>query len=276
MIKNIIKKSFLNRFDDHADLQIYNIWLARYELIKKSGRQPFIPDMPEKYFSQNDEDGYTLKINERFKGSLESFVEIGVGNGLENNTLLLKANGLRGLWVDAEMLPKDIVLDEKSKNFKFVKMFVTYKNINEILTMHLDKLKLKEFDVLSVDIDSDDLKVIDSITSKFRPKLIIAEINSKLGPIAHWSFSSVTVNTPAGDNFGVSYMSLKKTLAAKRYRYLAMNAGTGLNAFFIDDAYSKLFPELDLDINFVPPLYRWPKRMFGFSSYALVNSILNG
>ena len=58
-----------------------------------------MPEIPEKYFSQNDEDGYSLKIMERFGGALKSFVEIGIGNGLENNTLILKANGLKGLWI---------------------------------------------------------------------------------------------------------------------------------------------------------------------------------
>src|SRR5512146_745114 len=53
-----------------------------------------------KCFSQTDEDGITLEILRRIR-SLESgtFAEFGVGNGSENNTLILKALGWKGFWV---------------------------------------------------------------------------------------------------------------------------------------------------------------------------------
>jgi hypothetical protein len=276
MLAKLIKKSLFNRFDDYVDTQVYNTWLSRYDIIRKSGKQPFMPEMPEKYFSQNDEDGYSLKIMERFGGALKSFVEIGIGNGLENNTLILRANGLKGLWIDTKMLTREIRLNPRSNDFRFVNEFVTKNNINGILQRQLGELNFDQFDILSIDIDSNDLEVLSSIISVFRPKVIIAEVNSKLGPYARWNFSSESKSTPAGDNFGVSYLTLKETLSDKQYRYLAMNAATGLNAFFIDDNYNELFPELKSKIDFVPPFYRWPKKMFGFSSYALVNSILNG
>jgi len=276
MLAKMIRKSLLNRFDDFVDIEVYKIWLARYEAVKKSGLQPFMPEMPEKYFSQNDEDGYSLRIFERFNQRLISFVEIGVGNGLENNTLLLKANGLKGIWVDAEMLPRQIKLDFTSNNFRFVNKFVTPKNINNILESELEKLGIDNFDLLSIDIDGDDLNVLKSVLSVYRPKVVIAEMNSKLGPYAHWEYSASVGSTPSGDYFGMSFQTLKQTLVSKRYCYLATNAATGLNAFFIDEKYKNAFPELNETIGFVPPFYRWPKRMFGHPSFALVNSILNG
>lgn len=276
MIRNLIKRSILNRFDDYVDVQIYNIWLKRYEIIKKSGQQPFIPELPEKYFSQNDEDGYTLKILDRFDGLLNSFVEIGVGNGLENNSLILKANGFKGIWIDAQDLPGAIKLNASNENFRFVKQFIYEDTINDVLKSELQQLKLRDFDVLSLDIDGDDFNVLKSIITHFRPKVIIAEVNSKLGPHALWRYSTTTQSTPAGDNFGASFATFKNALNEKRYKYLAMNAATGLNVFFIDEDYSYLFPELTSYVGFVPPFYRWPKRMLGNPSFELVNSILNG
>lgn len=276
MFKKLVKRSLLNRFDDYVDVQVYNIWIARYEIIKKSGQQPFIPEMPEKYFSQNDEDGYTLKILDRFEGFLKSFVEIGVGDGLENNSLILKANGLKGIWIDAKNLPSGIKIDKSCKNFRFVNQFIYGHNVNDILQKKLKQLNLSDFDILSLDIDGDDYNVLDSITSFFRPKIIIAEINSKLGPSARWRYSEMSQSTPSGDNFGMSFSTLNEALSGKRYKYLAMNAATGLNGFFIDEEYSHLFPELKSHIGFVPPFYRWPKRMFGKPSFELVESILNG
>src|SRR5437016_4741195 len=51
-----------------------------------------------KYFSQADEDGITLEIVRRLGITVGTFAELGVGNGLENNTLILLANGWRGFW----------------------------------------------------------------------------------------------------------------------------------------------------------------------------------
>src|SRR5947209_3607764 len=52
-----------------------------------------------KYFSQADEDGITLEIIKRLGIKTGTFAELGVGNGLENNTLILLANGWRGFWI---------------------------------------------------------------------------------------------------------------------------------------------------------------------------------
>src|SRR6516225_11835412 len=57
----------------------------------------------KKCFSQSDEDGITLEILRRI-GVLESgvFAEFGVGDGTENNTLILAALGWKGFWVSGE------------------------------------------------------------------------------------------------------------------------------------------------------------------------------
>ena len=63
----------------------------------------------KKCFSQTDEDGITLEILRRIN-CLESgiFAEFGVGNGTENNTLILKALGWKGFWVGGEDLAFEI------------------------------------------------------------------------------------------------------------------------------------------------------------------------
>src|SRR5689334_5694165 len=57
-----------------------------------------------KYFSQADEDGITCEIVRRLGIKNGIFAEFGVGNGLENNTLILLANGWRGFWVGGQDL----------------------------------------------------------------------------------------------------------------------------------------------------------------------------
>ena len=54
----------------------------------------------KKIFSQSDEDGITLEIVKRIGLSASSCIEIGSGNGLENNTLVLLATGWNAIWID--------------------------------------------------------------------------------------------------------------------------------------------------------------------------------
>ena len=55
-----------------------------------------------KVYSQADEDGILETIFGRLGLSQGSFVEIGCGNGLENNTHYLLLKGWRGVWVDGD------------------------------------------------------------------------------------------------------------------------------------------------------------------------------
>jgi len=53
-----------------------------------------------KVYSQNDEDGIIQEIFSRIGATSKTFVEFGVGNGLENNTLTLLLKGWNGLWIE--------------------------------------------------------------------------------------------------------------------------------------------------------------------------------
>src|ERR1700693_2389746 len=51
-------------------------------------------------YSQSDEDGILHEIVRRIGAGSRTFVEIGTGDGLENNTLFLLTQGWRGLWIE--------------------------------------------------------------------------------------------------------------------------------------------------------------------------------
>ena len=56
------------------------------------------------------------------------FIELGVGNSLQNNTLNLLSKGWDGLWIGAE----DIAFKE-GRRLRFLKKCITRENILEIL-----------------------------------------------------------------------------------------------------------------------------------------------
>ena len=51
-------------------------------------------------FSQGDEDGIINEIFSRIKLNNKKFIELGVENGLENNTTNLLLNGWNGVWFE--------------------------------------------------------------------------------------------------------------------------------------------------------------------------------
>jgi hypothetical protein len=55
-----------------------------------------------KVYSQADEDGILEAIFGRLRIDQGNFVEIGCGNGLENNTHYMLLKGWRGFWVDGD------------------------------------------------------------------------------------------------------------------------------------------------------------------------------
>jgi len=98
------------------------------ELRRDRSRNP-LNDYGYKCFSQSDEDGITLEILRRIGGVDKGvFAEFGVGNGTENNTLILAAMGWRGFWVGGEKLAFD-VRPPAQIGFAYIRDWVTRDNI---------------------------------------------------------------------------------------------------------------------------------------------------
>jgi hypothetical protein len=53
--------------------------------------------------SQNGEDGVIAEIFRRIGEGTRSFVEVGIGDGTENNTAFLHSLGWTGAWIDARI-----------------------------------------------------------------------------------------------------------------------------------------------------------------------------
>ena len=197
-----------------------------------------------KAYSQNDEDGMIQEIFNRIGNVNKNFVEIGVGNGLENNTLYLLVQGWRGLWVEAN--PKYA----KQINLKFehaitngdleIKNICIQKdNINQVI----DKWQSTAggLDLLSLDIDGNDYHVLEAIKS-LNARLVILEYNSKYRPPVKWVMQHNPKHSYIfSDYYGASLKSLEILLVEKGYKLVGCNL-SGVNAFFVrEDLVEKHF-----------------------------------
>lgn len=179
------------------------------------------PDL-EKYGarvrSQNDEDGILTYLFSVIPGNV--FVEIGVGPGegglLEGNCVRLREQG----WVGA--------MFDLRAHCDVVAAHVTPDNVNALI-MGCGGEYTFGFDLLSIDIDGQDLWIWEAVL--FRPFVVVIEYNAGLG-------GQVSVSVPRNDvfrwdgtrHFGASLRALEAIGVRKGYVLVYAN---GVNAFFV-------------------------------------------
>lgn len=209
-----------------------------------------------KCFSQSDEDGITIEIVKRLGIASGTFAEFGVGDGTENNTLILCAMGWKGFWVGGEDLSFDV---KKSNRLQFHKTWVTLDNICSVARSAMEHGQHHTLDVVSLDLDGNDLFFVEALLkSGVMPSLFIVEYNAKFPPPVRFSINYESTHKWIGDDyFGASLSSFADLFESFGYRLICCNAATGVNAFFIKDCHSAHFPEVPQDISmiFTPPNY---------------------
>jgi len=107
-------------------------------------------------YSQNGEDGIVQHILSKLEIESGIFLEIGVEDGLQNNTRLLLEKGWRGTWIESERsnikkIQRNFSAEIRSGQLRVIHQTVTPKNINQLLEHH----NIKTVDLLSIDIDLD-------------------------------------------------------------------------------------------------------------------------
>lgn len=211
----------------------------------------------EKFYSQSDEDGITLEICRRLGLKHGFFAEIGVGNGLENNSLVLLMQGWRGVWLGGEPLAFEV---PDSGPLFFQQCWITRENCAELLSHALEVAGVKEIDFLSVDVDGNDLYVLEALLAAgLRPKAIVCEYNGKFPPPVRWSIAYDAGHTWDGTDYqGASLQSFVDVASKSDYRLVACNV-TGQNAFFVRNADASAFSDVPTAIEqlFVSPDYNW-------------------
>lgn len=201
-------------------------------------------------FSQSDEDGITLEILRRI-GLIGSgvFAEFGVGNGLQNNTLILGALGWNGIWVGDEALAFD-VSETSPERLHFQQERITRDNIVGLARSGLAALHAENADVISCDLDGNDLHFVETLLeSGLRPGLFIVEYNAKFPPPVRFAIAYDAGHRWQGDDYyGASLCSLTDLLERFGYMLVCCNAHTGTNAFFVAQRHREHFGDVPGDV----------------------------
>jgi hypothetical protein len=232
----------------------------------------------KKCFSQTDEDGITLEILRRINNTQNGvYAEFGVGDGTENNTLILAALGWKGFWVGGEDLKFNV--DGRNKNFAYFKEWITLENIIGLAKTGLTTINAQAIDVISIDLDGNDIYLVEALLKEnFRPRLFIVEYNAKFPPPVEFKIAYDPRHAWQGDDyFGASLASFNKLFAQFKYRLICCNSHTGSNAFFIDEAYSEFFSDVPAHINqiYVEPRYHLYLNYGHGKSIKTINRIFN-
>lgn len=209
-------------------------------------------------FSQSGEDGILAEIFRRIGTTNKQFVEFGVGDGLENNTVYLLWRGWSGWWFDGN---KSLIASigqnlksaiDRSKLIVDQKM-ITAENAASILKQHDIP---SEIDLFSLDIDRNTYAVWEAL-SAFRPRVVVIEYNAVIPADVDWQVeyrAQLTWNNT--HYFGASAKALELLGKKKGYALVACNL-LGNNAFFVrhDLIADKFVGPYTAERHYEPP--RW-------------------
>ena len=185
-----------------------------------------LEDFEKKIYSQNGEDGVTIKLIEIIYSNPNNhtYVEFGASDGNECNTRILKEKyNWNGLLMDGNY-------ENISINLK--KEFITKENIVNLF----QKYNVPEnINLLSVDIDFNDFYCLQEILKKYKCDIIICEYNATHLPSED---KVIIYNQYTGwdctNYFGASLLSFTKL--AQKYNYSLVYCNkNGVNCFFVNN-----------------------------------------
>jgi hypothetical protein len=185
-------------------------------------------------FSQSGEDGIIGEIFRRIGSTDRRFLEIGVGDGLENNTTYLLARGWRGTWLEgngaaladarrhfaAPLQRGDLVIQET---------MVTAESVGGTLTALAIPAEL---DLLSIDVDRNTWYIWKALAA-WRPRVVVVEYNATMPASDEWVVAYDAAKQWNGTNyFGASLKSYE--VLGRELGYALVGCGlAGMNAFFV-------------------------------------------
>jgi hypothetical protein len=199
------------------------------------------------YYSQNGEDGiveYLLSVIPKTNWCCE----FGAWDGkhLSNTFHLVEKKDYNAVYIESDDKRYEDLLKTQTNFPKIIpkkRLIDLEKNSLDII---LSETEIpKDFDILSIDVDSIDYAIWDSL-KQYKPKIVIIEINSSLNPEIIYEKDELTIER-LSIRTGVNFKTCYELGVQKGYNFVCH---TG-NMFFIDTRYSNLFENLPNENNFL-------------------------
>jgi hypothetical protein len=215
-------------------------------------------------WSQNYEDGMIAEIFRRIGVQTKTFLEIGIGDGTENNTAALVATGWSGWWIDGHEKNCGKIaaalrqMPATAARLQIRQAFVAPETITKLLA---ELAVPAEVDLFSLDIDQDTYHVWAAL-KQFRPRVVVVEYNAAFPPDQVW----VHPYQPGRlwdrtQNFGASLKAFEQLGAERGYALIGCDL-IGANAFFVrmDLVADKFVAPYTSENHHEPPRYHLTMR----------------
>jgi hypothetical protein len=214
--------------------------LAQHQFLRSLLAEPRYADpkrlnrFEQQIFSQNGEDGAVAEIFRRIGTTDRTFVEIGVSEGLENNTTFFLAQGWKGYWFDGD----DSAIDKIKRAFWHplakgdLKLHRAFDNAENAESLLADAGVPIEFDLFSLDIDRNTYFVWQAL-NRIRPRVIVMEYNSVFPPDVDWKVEyhpELVFNCTT--YMGASLKTYERLGEEKGYALVGCDL-SGMNAYFV-------------------------------------------
>ncbi|HVS70146.1 MAG TPA: hypothetical protein VHQ47_02710 [Phycisphaerae bacterium] len=182
-------------------------------------------------YSQHGEDGIIAEVLRRVGTSRKVFLEIGVGDGLENNSAFLLAQGWTGCWLEGsnaccDKIRRGFKRQMASGSLTLKQSFITRENINSLVE------GWEAVDVLSIDIDLNTYYIWEAIRH-IGARLIVVEYNGTVPPSVDWKARYDANGWWDGSNYMGASLKAYELLGIKLGYSLVGCDISGTNAFFV-------------------------------------------
>lgn len=199
---------------------------------------------PRSYWSQSDEDGIIEEIIRRLDLPTQpTFIEFGVDDGTECNSVALLARGWNGCWMGGQKIDIDT---SSSTRLKYVQDWITLENISGHISGALEFLETPQVNLCSMDLDGNDYHFVQAmLESGFRPDVWVCEYNSSFPLGARWvmPYKDDHAWKRGSDFFGASFSAFTELFSRHGYSAVATSV-TGMNVFLVKTEHLSRFSDV--------------------------------
>ena len=210
-------------------------------------------------YSQNGEDGIISRLIDILEVSNKTFLEIGSGDGTENNTRALLSQGWIGTWIEGSKKnirrTRHVFHDEiNDGRLKVVEAIATPSIIDRLIATSAHSNP----SILSIDVDMDTHHLWRAINS-IEPDIVVVEYNAYWRPPIEWESPYIEGQFWDGRTleFGASLKTLEIIGNDKGYRLVGCDL-CGVNAFFVKEelaTHDNFIMPFDSQTHYEPPRY---------------------